>query len=414
MSNPKVKALIKEYQYEIGIFIYLLFNFYVNRPKEITGWMNSFYAIDYSFGYGPRMLIGTIMNVISNGLIRENVVFGFVIVNFIIFFLMLAMCLGYALRTAGNSKLKIMIALIILFYFASPTSPEYLYSKCNVGRMELYQYILVLVAVIVSIRSKSIWLKTIVEMVTIYLSMSMHESFIFLSFPIYFVMVIRDFERAKECDKRKAIISGICVILTFIVSFILFYAVFKVHASSADEIYAQLSNKTDYEVNELPIYYEYFATLKEHYEDFYQPAALGAFARLVMSFFLISPIILLQFKLCKTIWKMKKEKIQTVKYVFILLSFCSYLPAFLVTIDWGRWCGCFGMQVMLVMVYLAISNDKIYIQALESQVDFVKRNWIWIVLAIVFIAQLDKFDSLIPTTQIDNLWNPIDTLKDNL
>ena len=57
----KIRNWLSKYSVELMVGIFLLYSVYINRADNIYSYVKAWYVIDYSYGFGSRLLIGSLL-----------------------------------------------------------------------------------------------------------------------------------------------------------------------------------------------------------------------------------------------------------------------------------------------------------------------------------------------------------------
>ena len=79
MILKKVRGVLEEYSIELMVGMYLLYSLYINRAGAIYGYVNAWYVINYSYGFGSRLLIGSLINLLTGGFVTGTFAYNFVL-----------------------------------------------------------------------------------------------------------------------------------------------------------------------------------------------------------------------------------------------------------------------------------------------------------------------------------------------
>ena len=145
----KLRGVLREYPIELMVSMYLLYSLYINRAGAIYGYVNAWYVINYSYGFGSRLLIGSLISLLTGGFVTKVFAYNFVLVSLCAGCILLALVIGKVYKKMPDTRSKTAVLFLTVFYLMSPASPEYLWTGENMGRLETYLLLLTLVTVIV-------------------------------------------------------------------------------------------------------------------------------------------------------------------------------------------------------------------------------------------------------------------------
>ena len=129
----KWKKYCYEHSIDLMVFAYLIYNLLINRAHSIYGYINGCYVIDYSYGFGSRLVIGSLMHLLFGDVVGASQAYAFVLVSLVVLSALLAMVAGTVYRKATDKNVRTAIVFLVVFYLFSPASPEYLWTaeKCG-------------------------------------------------------------------------------------------------------------------------------------------------------------------------------------------------------------------------------------------------------------------------------------------
>lgn len=99
---------------------------------------------------------------------------------------------------------------------------------------------------------------------------------------------------------------------------------------------------------------------------------------------------------------------------FSAMQLCSlaFIPAFLLTIDWGRWLAAFLVFEFGILIYLIFVKDAGVIKSLILMQDAAKEKWIYGALLLVYLAMLGRFSAMyVADTAYKIVWHIHDVLQ---
>ena len=152
----KWKKYCYEHSIDLMVFAYLIYNLLINRAHSIYGYINGCYVIDYSYGFGSRLVIGSLMHLLFGDVVGASQAYAFVLVSLVVLSALLAMVAGTVYRKATDKNVRTAIVFLVVFYLFSPASPEYLWTAENYGRLDTYLYIDTLLIVLIALKIKNI------------------------------------------------------------------------------------------------------------------------------------------------------------------------------------------------------------------------------------------------------------------
>lgn len=416
----KAKIFLYTFRHEFLISLLLFFTLLCQLPDRLHDWNSAWYAMDYSLGFDSRLFIGSLLHIFYPDFLPAEAAYTFVFLSLILLLLMLSYVLGYALRQtemtpagqpfakAGQPFAKIPfgkysqagkgLLLLIAFYLLCPGSPSYLWTSENMGRFDAYLLLVTLAAIICCFHISSPWLQLIPITLAGLIALSIHQAFLFLFFPLLFTLYMKAADGKRT--SKAYIISAFAAMAVMGMAFLYFQFFSHIRIPSCEELVFLLSSRTDLPISEVALNYEYFSTVAQSSSDLVLNL-LGERIRYgLVTLFLLSPLAALYLYVWFHILKsaMKKEKWI---YILLLLSHLCFVPAFLLTIDWGRWFGAFLTMQALQIVVLAAKKDVPVLSALHSLEGAFRKHPYLFIAAGIWVGSLHKFQAtLLPDAPV--------------
>lgn len=403
----KIKNFLYGVRREIIIFLLLLFTLLSTLPGSLHGWNSAWYALDYSMGFGSRLFIGSFLRLFYPDFLPVEAVYSFVILAAVLLLILIAYILGYALRQNADSPAKAGLVLIIVLYLLCPGSPAYLWTTENIGRFDMYLLLLTLFAAVICFKVHSISLRLLLFTLTGFAALSIHQVFMFIFFPLLFTLFAetateRMFQSANTnmLFQKKHIALGAVCLVSLAIGFLYFQAFSGLNVSGIDELINILSARTNLEINEVALNYEYFTSTAVNVRELVLNQ-LGERIRYgLVTAFMLTPLFAVYGYLWLSVIRNTKGQ-QRFKYIFLLLSWLCFVPAFVLAIDWGRWFGAFLTVLALQIIILAAKKDDVILSALgKLSTAYYKHPYLFIAAGI-WAASLHKFEAtLLPDAPV--------------
>ena len=403
------------------LFLLMATVFLCTLPDELHGWNSGWYAMDYSLGLDSRLFIGSLLRLFYPDFLPASAVYAFTVLSILVLLALLSYVLGYALERAEGMSGQTGLTVLTALYLLSPGSPAYLWSTENMGRFDLYLLLVTLAAGIVCLRLRSVPVCLIVLTICGLIGLSIHQGYLFTFFPLLFTLFLTTLAYTGTADRqpRKIRLYSISAFLCMgLLGAVFFYFQFlsHIHVDTCGELVGILSSRTDLALNESAFRYEYFSGITQSIQELVFNE-LGERIRYgVITLLLLSPLAVLYGWFWKQIWKScsdsgirkaseNKEKgagcPSPLFYLCILLSQLMFLPAFALTIDWGRWFGAFLTVQTLQIVFLAAKKDAVVLSALETLSAAVHRPPLLFLFMAVWLGNLRKFQAtLLPDAPV--------------
>lgn len=386
----KGKQFLYTFRREILIFFLLFFTLLFQLPNELHAWNSAWYAMDYSLGFDSRLFIGSFLRLFYPDFLPADAAYTFVLLSLILLLILLSYVFGCALRRTEKTAAGKGLLLLVIFYLLCPGSPSYLWTSENMGRFDMYLLIMALAAIICCIHMRSARMQIISITIFGLIALSIHQAFMFLFFPLLFTLYLKTFE--KEKTSHTHLIFACMGMAAMAAAFLYFQLFSHIGIPSCEELVSLLSARTDLPVNETALRFEYFTTTAQSSSElvFNQ---LGERIRYgVVTIFLLSPLAVLYCFLWNQILKSAEKKKKPL-YILLLLSHLCFVPAFLMTIDWGRWFGAFLTMQALQIIILAAKKDVAVLSALSALENAFRQHSFLFLAAGAWIGSLQKFQA---------------------
>lgn len=408
----KWKELFSPFQIEAGVFLFLLISF-VCGAKGLDIWSTAWYAMDYSLGFGSRLLIGSILQFFYSDYLNSWLIYCFVVVCIVIMLALIALFIGFCIRNAPSESAKQGITLLSLLYLACPASPGYLWTALNMGKLDLYLLLFTILTCFVFLKLSSFTLQCICWGVIGILCVAIHQVYIFIFFPLTLVMIANTLFDSRWNSKHVAAGTGTIAAICGI--FLFFQFCSHINPANVEDLYALLSAKTDIYISKKALWYEYFANTSDHI-NLVMPDMPVRIIFCVVSLTLLSPLLAIYGYLWGKAYRLSPQKHFKNKYLWMNLVMLAYLPPFVLTADWGRWLAAFFTVQFLAVVVLLQKGDLYLTTAVESLVEFFKQKKFFFVLFLLYLAMLGKMavGDILPRTETFTLLSNILTYFESI
>lgn len=409
----KANSFLYTFRHELLIFSLLFFTLLCQLPDELHGWNSAWYAMDYSLGFDSRLFIGSLLHIFYPDFLPAKAAYTFVFLSLVLLLLMLSYILGFALRQtemtlAGHPFAKTTLEkysqagkgllLLISLYLLCPGSPSYLWTSENIGRFDAYLLLVTLAAIICCFHISSSWLQLILITLASLIALSIHQAFMFLFFPLLLTLY---FIAAGGTKMSKLHMVSTCAAIAVIGMVFLYFQFFShIRIPSCEELISLLSSRTDLPVNEVALNYEYFSTVAQSSSDLVLNLLKERIRYGLVTLFLLSPLAILYLYVWFHILKAASKK-ERWFYILLLFSHLSFIPAFLLTIDWGRWFGAFLTIQVLQVVILAAKKDVPVLSSLHALGGAFRKHPYVFIAAGIWVGSLHKFQAtLLPDAPV--------------
>lgn len=399
-SNNSGKILLS------GVLLFaalLILSFIIDVPSQLHAWTSGWYAMDYSLGFGSRLMVGSFLKLIYPDFLFAEDAYHFVIIVLIILLAVLLLLWAYVLYKASSDTIRNGLALLIILYLANPGSVAYLWSEENFGRFDTYLFLFTIAGVFLWLKAASYPVRCLIVLLFGSICLAIHQVFIFLYAPVIFVMLVLPLDfgtgrfRFRELDEksRQHLLLGMTVLLLLCAQFLYYQFGASLNISSTEELVAVLSSKTNLPVMENALYFEYYSTTEEMISAVVLNELGERIRYTFIALFLLSPIFFLYGYLWCKIIKTENKTSERIKYILMPLSLCTYIIAFALAKDWGRWTSAFMIVLLLQIIMVAMIKKEAVSAAFLSLNGLAHKLRIPLVIYIFAIALLEKYQCIL-------------------
>lgn len=375
---------------EITVFLYLCFSLIVSVAPEINGWVGIWYGVDYSIGFSSRLFIGQLLHLLFGDYITYEVAYAFINVCFIIIFALLSKAIGYTYKNATDSQQQWAVVILAGMYLASPAAPGYLWTIENMGRLETYLFLLTLIIFFLGIFIKHPYIAITVCTIIAIICLAIHQVYMFLFFPLLLVVLI---DILYSSQFKKSIWASIIVAVFLLCGICLFFQ-FGTHINFTDsrELTDYIQSKTSVYCDEGPIIQEYFWEFTKHITVNYIPDIPYRTRYGIINVFLLSPILIIFGYIWYKAIRNCSSFIEKSKYYLVVLTNVTFIPAFAILTDWGRWFATFFTIQFLVIFYLFCKKDEHVSHALQCLGEKIAKYPFLFIGIILYLCCFEKFE----------------------
>lgn len=408
----KIAWFLEEYAVELLVSLYLIYKMYITIAPDIYSYVSVWYALDYSYGFGSRLMIGSIMHLLFGDFIDKDLVYHFLVVMLLVLCLLVAVLSGMVYRKMTDKTLKAAILFIVAFYVASPASPEYLWTAENMGRLDTYLFINAIVLAIIYLKINNIYLKYTLFVVIGIFSLLIHQVYLMLFFPSLLVMLINDiFDPDEGRVKAKNLLCGGIAALILGLAFLYMQFRSGIYYDDLDILFAELSSHTNLGFGKEPLEAEYFWTLKDHFYKNQLPELRERVRFGTLTICMLIPVWGTYLYVWVKSIKSSSDKLSRLKYALMLLTNLIYLPLFALMTDWGRWFAAFFIVGFINILVLAYKKDEGICAGLLSLGKLIEKNGAIFLLFILYISSFEKFEGINMMKQVQDFFYATYDLK---
>lgn len=392
MILKKVRGVLEEYSIELMVGMYLLYSLYINRAGAIYGYVNAWYVINYSYGFGSRLLIGSLINLLTGGFVTGTFAYNFVLCALCLICILLSFVIGRVYKKMPDRSSKAAVLFLTVFYLMSPASPEYLWTWENMGRLDTYLLLLSLTAVIMffAVRDRR-WRYPLFAGIGC-LCILIHQVYVFLFFPLMLVMMIEDI---WSSDRKRWAISGSILVSALVgIVFIIMQFQSGIYYDDLELLMEELGAHADFLVDAGPMEAEYFWTIVENFTRNMVPEIPHHLKYGFMLVCMLCPV----WGTYLWIWihaiRSREKKSDKAKYILMLMTNMAFVPVFALMNDWGRWFAALFIVGFLEILVLAWKQDEGIRSSLRILGGSIMKNPALYILLILYISTFEKFEGL--------------------
>jgi len=384
----KLKSFFIKIKYELVIFAALLAQMAVrvDWAHPVSTNFLTLYLIDFKVGFVSRAFIGSLIDLLT-AKISERWLGGFILLTFAAVYFILALLFGKLIRSADGSMRNNIIFLVALYLFTC--YPGRLLLN-NIGLMDIYWFLFVLLAVICLQNKYAKWLVPLF----CFFGLATHYAFALSFLPFIFVLLVIDMFNAKY--KISAVLLSVASFLTAAgasVYFVFFANRFLKLDSNGTNSY--LSSKASFPV------WRYYVDGNLFYTDIYsgkkvngipgllailkqtafEGVHLSDFAEIIL---LMLPLLLMFFLVWKTAFKLGKNKAEKFIFILCMLLPLPVLPSFIFSTDRPRFLGEILIVQFLTLFYLAYVKNGALLASLKKAENICRKYPMLPILLLIF------------------------------
>ena len=371
--------------YEIFIFMYFLIQLLCVFNFDMDGYIQSSYLLSFRYGFAHRMLIGTILdvlsgadNILSGSYVSSAMIFYFVFCGTIWLSFLVSTVIGYLIIKSDD---KIPVLLLTVLYLSSSVSINAYFVQGNFGRMEIY--VLLFMLIVPFIINKKLWRWFIP--VLCFMSLAVYLAVVFFYIPFVFIILLYEIYN-KPNRNRNDIVFFIITTLSIIVTFIYFVIFSKPTLAYQDEvIFAQiLNNRTNINIRHYSssLHYDFFLSIIDTFRlamSIYKEGILFRFYCIIQNL----PLFLFFILFWKKCIKIEQRKIVKLIFLISMLLPVFSIPAFFLFVDWGRWVIMMLTVQFMLVFYFFHRRENSVILVMDKFTLVVKKHNFMVVIYIM-------------------------------
>ena len=332
--------------------------------KQIGIYVTPMYLMNYSYGFGSRLLIGTLYHAIAGNQVTRLSMYLFYMISFGITLLVSGIFMGTVIRKSPRKELL----FLILLYWVSPIALKHLVADSeNLGRLDLYMILVTVLGGFVCLTKWKTGIKIILLTVISCLGLFIHNVYLSIYFPVLLWFILYEMLR----EKRRFLTWLMFLLAAVAIGGTYLYFQFFAHLNYTDyqAFKEMLLEGTDFQIIDTSVEGVYFKTFLESTRE-YSILNVPDFIHHVYSFVLylivLSPWLVVLYYFLHSLLGKLPGKIR----LWIRISYSLCILPFLVANDWDRWLTGILFCVILFILILTARGEK---AALEVMGDFGKK-----------------------------------------
>ncbi len=407
-----MKKLMDKYCLDFSVAALLLFQLFISAPKEIYGYVDVWYVLDYSYGFGTRLMIGSILHLFLGDYISGQAAATFVKGSLVILCILLSMLAGECWRRAKTQNSKIAVAFFTALYIASPASPAYLWTGENFGRLETWLFIIAILLVFVYLKVSRFAVRCILYLILAILALTIHQVYFFLFFPSLCVLLLAEWKRGKY--EKKIIVWTMCI--GFMVALIFMYMQFfsGIYYDDLTVLIDELRRHTDMGVSEPTLLAEYFWTLKDHIIYNQLPELRERVRFGIITMFLLAPMWLCILWIKRIVLRSSSSKADRISRLLMFLTDVAFVPVFALMTDWGRWFAALFSVQFLSFAAFAGGGDDEFSNITDKVGAFIVKYLPMFLMIIFYCSIFEKFEGINYVDQVREFYYRVYNLKTSI
>ncbi len=385
-KENKFLKFFSSIKYELTIFIFLIIEYLLKCPDGSIsdGCLSTTYILSYQdFGFHSRMLLGSILRLFTDYITKKQL-FTFIVTGIIFLCLLVSLVVGGLIRQSNGTDKKIIIYASVLF-LASPFSISYLFHSSIY--LDTYMIIIAIFSVIFVKNKYTVWLVPVLTVI----AMLIHQSYVAFFMPVVGITFLDNI-----FNKKRKITTVFLLIVSCIISLGLFYKFQFMKTplpfKDVDSTMAFLQTKTEITLGRAMLFYEYFATMKEHFA-YSNVHFVSSVIKELVTFIELSPVIIIFISLWINAIKASQEKYKKIIFFLCLISPLCASPLFALATDWGRWTAMVFITQFILAFYFYRNRDKALYQSSEKIFLFFKKHQLLYYLTVFWMLFLSIHNS---------------------
>lgn len=360
-SNDKTRK--QNLIFLLTLLAFAILCFLKDFGSNMSHYNSTLYAFTYKYGFISRGFVGSCYHILNKivpfNLMTYQSLYVFSIIMTIVLLAVIFLFYYYCLSKCRDDNLhnvRMLIVFFSVFTFSNFWTPE------NLGRIDIYFIILLLISVIVVVEDKFAWL----AIPLIGICMCIHQGFTFTNANLILALLFFKAMTVKDSKTRKKYLIYFIITFAEICVLFLYFELFSHIGDKGfiDELIntSKALSKSGNDYNETILNHEILGQGVFEDEINYHIINLRE-----LPFFLITfcPYIIIFIVFAKRLLKGEKGK-RLLGYLAVVLGGLTLLPEMILKVDFGRYAYYTFFYYILIVICLIVMRDGKTIDAFNS------------------------------------------------
>lgn len=325
--------------------------FFANYDGDIDSYNTTILALNYTYGFTSRGLIGTLYYLLDMilpvSMYTPTAAKVFLFISTLLLVVVLFIFVHEVIKKCHEAHIA-HVEILLMFLFVATISTYF--GGWNFGRVDIYMIMISLLSAIIFIHGKCEWLIIPLSV----LGVMMHQGYVFMYYNIILALLIWGIFSNKDKRRRYIVIAVISLIICS--ALFLYFELFS-HNYVDNTVFDQVAGlaadmSEDGEYHKTLLAHEILGVDLSGVEHEYHMKNL---AEIILFALFMLPYIIIFFKLMVRVFKNANSRADKWKYALLYLGALTMLPDYLIKVDYGRW-------IMSTIAYYLIIGCFLYIK----------------------------------------------------
>ena len=374
----KLKRLLKNTDYLVIAATSVILIFLTRAmPAWVNSWMLLQWNITYETGFICRGLAGSIIHLIFDPLITNDLM-AVGIINLVLYALALNLFLMWLYK---NNKTTGMF-IFIIFFLSSPFITQWYFTPTMFERLDVILNVAFIISIYIIIKAKNRPAVTYAGLFLISLfCLLIHDGYAVYSIPCLFgFMMLATYHKDEKWRIWHPLVFYL-VPVTAAYLLILHFGKPNMPIEAYHELLCSKSGEVAFKLSNVRSMF--YMNLSERINYTIQMMSWHKMVNLIGTGILMSPVIAVIVYLWVSVLKCAKNKWQRILLAFLVLCTLSSAAAFICAVDTMRWLGYIVFNNLFALGAVIMMNES-YAQTIKDKVDKLKYIMVFaIVLAVI-------------------------------